>query len=382
MSTDDLPEPDRIPGAPHPRDTALLFGQSAAEQTFLSAYNADRLHSGWLITGPKGIGKATLAYRIARFLLATPLRDSDQGGMFGAPPPTQTLDIDPTHADAKLMAAGAHPRLFTVKRGLNDKGDKLSAFITIDPVRKLKGFFQLSATDGGARVVIIDSADEMNTSAANAVLKELEEPPANTTLLLISHQPSRLLPTIRSRCRELRCQTLSPDGLTAALAAMEVHADAPEALSVLAQGSVGDALRMTRSGGLHLYAELMGLLSGLPHLNRQAALKLAESCAGAKNAARFTLVLDLLDIFLARAARTGLMGEPSAQAAPNEARLLATLAPHDHAARGWATLQQTLSARARHGQAVNLDPAALILDILLKIETTAQKTAPLSPAPA
>ena len=376
----DLPEPDRIDGAPHPRDTARLFGQGAAEAAFLSAFNADRLHSGWLITGPQGIGKATLAYRIATFLLATPPRDD--GGLFGAPPPAETLDIPANHTDATLIHAGAHPRLFTVKRGLNDKGDKLSAFITVDPVRKLKGFFQLSATDGGARVVIIDSVDEMNTSAANALLKELEEPPANTTLLLISHQPSRLLPTIRSRCRELRCQTLGPDDLASALTAMDVTPEAPEALSVLAQGSVGDALRMTHADGLALYATLVTLLSGLPHINRQAALKLADSCAGAKNASRFTLTLDLIDLFLARAARAGLLGEPSSQAAPNEARLLASISPHDHAARAWASLQQSLSARARHGQAVNLDPAALILDILLKIEDTAQKIAPASAATA
>lgn len=373
MSTE-APEPDRIDGAPHPRETQVLVGQDAAARAFLAAFNSGRLHSGWLINGPPGVGKATLAYKIATFLLATPLQDGD--GLFGAPPPPETLDISPDHPDVRLILANAHPRLFTLKRGLNDKGDKLASVITVDTVRALKGFFQLSAADGGRRVVIIDSADEMNVSAANAVLKELEEPPANTTLLLISHQPSRLLPTIRSRCRELRCDTLSPIDLTAALAAMDIAPEAPEALSVLAQGSVGDALRMTRADGLQLYAELVKLLSGLPSLNRQAALKLANSCTGRGAETRFALVLDLLDIFLSRAARAGLMGEPSTQAAPGEARLLATLSPHDHAARAWASLQQSLSARARHGQAVNLDPAALILDILLKVEETARRVTP------
>lgn len=378
MSTD-APEPDRLPGAPHPRATPHLFGQSQAEAAFLTAYNADRLHSGWLITGPPGIGKATLAYRIATFLLATPPRGN---GLFGAPPPAQTLDVAPDTPDLALIAAGAHPRLTTITRGLNDKGDKLSAFITVDTLRKLKGFFQLSAADGGARVVIIDCADDMNTSAANALLKELEEPPANTTLLLISHQPSRLLPTIRSRCSTLRCHTLSPENLAAALTAMDVRPQAPEALSVLAQGSVGDALRMTSGDGLPLYADLVKLLGSLPNLNRPSALALANSCAGANAAPRFSLTLDLLDLFLARAARAGLMGPPTTQGAPNEALLLAKLSPHDAAARAWATLQQSLSARARHGQAVNLDPAALILDILLKIEDTARKIAPLQATPA
>lgn len=365
----ELPQPDQIDGAPHPRETRVLHGQDAAEQAFLTAFASGRLHSGWLITGPPGIGKATLAYRIATFLLATP---PDQGeALFDAPPPPQTLALPEDHPDARLVLSGAHPRLFVLKRGPNDKGDRLQSAITVDSVRALKGFFQLSATDGGRRVVIIDSADEMNTSAANAVLKELEEPPENTTLLLVSHQPSRLLPTIRSRTRALRCQTLSADALNAALTAMDIQTDAPEALAVLSQGSVGDALRMTAGDGLALYASLVALFDKLPQMPRPMALKLAEACAGRGAETRFALTLDLIDLFLTRAARAGLMGEPSTQGAPGEARLLARLSPHDRAARRWATLQQQLSAKARHGRAVNLDPSAIILDMLFSIEKTA-----------
>lgn len=371
--SDTLPQPDQIEGAPHPSRTEHLFGQVEAEAAFLAAFNADRLHSGWLITGPRGIGKATLAYRIARFLLATPPQED---GLFGAPPPPETLEISPDHPDALLMQAGAHPRLFVLKRGLTDKGDKFAAMITVDVVRELKGFFQLSAADGGRRVVIVDCADEMNTAAANALLKELEEPPANTTLLLISHQPSRLLPTIRSRCRVLRCQPLSADDMTRALAQLEHAPASPEALAVLAAGSVGDALRMTTGDGLALYETLIKTLDALPRLDRTAALKLADSCAGRAAEARFELLIDLIDLFLARAARTGLMGEPTAQGAPGEARLLTSISPHDTAARAWAQLQQDLSSRIRHGRAVNLDPSALILDVLLAIEKTAQSTLP------
>lgn len=368
----DLPEPDRIAGAPHPRETPRLFGQAAAEADFLAACRSGRLHSGWLLTGPEGIGKATLAYRIATFLLAEAPQDA---GLFGTPALPETLDIDPDHPDARLVRAGSHPRLFVLRRGLTDKGDALKSQITVDEARRLKGFFQLSAADGGRRVVIVDAADQLNPNAANAILKVLEEPPERSTLLLIAHQPARLLPTIRSRCRVLRLQPLGGDDLAAALAPMEAAPAAAESLAVLAAGSVGAALRLTLADGQALYAELVHLLAGLPRLDRVAATRLADSCAGKAADVRFGQTLDLIDLFLSRAARAGLMGQPGTQAAPGEARLLARLAPDDAAARVWAGLQQTLSQRARHGRAVNLDPAALILDMLIRIEETARTVA-------
>ena len=206
MTDATLPEPDRIDGAPHPRETQALYGQDTAQADFLQAYDSDRLHHGWLITGPKGVGKATLAWQIARFLLATPPVQDD--GLCGTPTPPTSLKIAEEQRVARRMLAGSEPGLFVLRRPYDDKAKRLKAQITVDEVRKLKGFFALSAADGGRRVVIVDAADDMNVNAANAILKLLEEPPDRTTLLLISHQPSRLLPTIRSRCRELR---LAPD---------------------------------------------------------------------------------------------------------------------------------------------------------------------------
>lgn len=369
--SDTLPEPDRIEGAPHPRETRVLFGQDGAVRDFLAAYNSKRLHSGWLITGPRGVGKATLAWKIATFLLAEAVDD----GLFGEAAPAVDLLVPDDHPDARLVQSGAHPRLFVVRRPVDEKTQKLKSDITVDAVRGLKGFFQMSAADGGRRVVIVDAADDLNRNAANAILKELEEPPARTTILLVAHQPSRLLPTIRSRCRELRCSTLAPDTLSEALTQAGQQADTPEALVSLSGGSAGDAIRLLNHDGLPLYAELVHLFDALPRIPRPAALKLAESCAGRGAEVRFGMVLDLIDHFMARCARAGLMGEPSTQGAPGEARLLARLSPHDQAARGWADLQQFLGARARHGKAVNLDPAALILDMVFKIEETAQKLA-------
>jgi DNA polymerase-3 subunit delta' len=362
-----FPEPDRVEGAPHPRETSRLIGQETAEATFLDSHARGRLHHGWLLTGPRGVGKATLAWRIARFLLAMP---EDDGGMF-APPPPQSLDIPDSHPVARRMAALAEPRLFLLRRGLNDKETGLSAEIRVDEVRKLRSFLNLSAADGGQRAVIIDSADEMNVQAANAVLKLLEEPPARVTLLLVSHQPFRLLPTIRSRCRELRLGPLPPDEMARALVAAGSDVADPVALAELSGGSVGEAIRLTQLDGLALYQRLIELMSTLPRLDRPRALALAE-VGGARGAeATFDLVLRLLDLFLSRLARSGATGQTPTEAAPGEAALLTRLAPDPVAARLWAELAQTLSARARRGRSVNLDPAALLMDMVLKIDETA-----------
>ena len=374
MAEDTLPEADVLPGAPHPREAAKLFGQEAAEATFLAAHASGALHSAWLLTGPRGIGKATFAWRAARFLLAEPAPAGD--GLFGAPPPPASLDVDPDHPDARLLASGAHPQLFVLRRGWDEKAKALRTQIGVDEVRNLRErFLRLSAPDGKRRVVILDPVDEMTVSAANALLKELEEPPARVTFFIVCHQPARLLPTIRSRCRELRLHPLDPDSLSAALAQAGLDLDGAEALAALAQGSAGEAIRLARADGLKTYAEIVGLLDGLPRLDRAAALKLADGTGGRAGAARFELILDLLDRFLARVARAGLAGEPHVQGAPGEARLLTRLCPSAAAARDWADLQASLSARLRHGQAVNVDPAALLLDAFLKIEATARRHA-------
>ncbi|MFN3294898.1 MAG: DNA polymerase III subunit delta', partial [Gemmobacter sp.] len=285
--SDDLPEPDRAPGAPHPRETPVLFGQHRAEAAFLDAYNSGRLHHGWLLTGARGLGKATLAWRIARFLLATPEAD---GGLF-APPPPATLDIAPDHPVARRVAALSESRLFLLRRGPNEKGDALSREITVGEVRKLKSFFALSAADGGRRVAIIDAADELNISAANALLKLLEEPPEKVTMLLVAHQPARLLPTIRSRCRVLALAPLEPADLAQALAAAGAEGEDPQVLAELAGGSVGAALRVSALEGAELYARLLALMATLPRMDRARALALADGVAGKGNEARFELLL-------------------------------------------------------------------------------------------
>ena len=370
MSADALPALDQAEGAPHPRETERLFGQDRVIAQFLEAYNADRLHHGWLVTGPRGVGKATLAWAIARFLLATP--PAGHAGLFGAPPPLASLRVDPDHPVARRILAGADPGLFALRRGHDDKTGRPKSMITVDETRKLAGFFNLSAADGGRRVVIVDSADDLNVNAANALLKMLEEPPARATLLLISHQPARLLPTIRSRCRELRLDRLAPADMALALdqASIAVEPAQAAALTELSSGSVGDAIRLINLNGLQLYADLIDMLGTLPNLDRQRVLRLAETLAQRGKETRLDLFLTLLDIAMARLARTGVMGQPPhVQAAPHESTVLARLAASPQDGRRWAELSSSMGDRLRHGRAVNLETTALLTDAFLKLET-------------
>jgi len=372
MSDDALPEADRLDGAPHPRETRHLFGQSQAEAEFLDAFNTGRFPHGWLLTGPKGIGKATFAWRAARFLLASPNDESD--GLFGAPPSPETLDIDPDHPVAHRLHALSEPGLCLLRRPWDEKLKRLKTQLTVDEVRNLKSFFAMSAGGNGRRVVIVDSADEMNPSAANALLKELEEPPKDATLLLISHRPSGLLPTIRSRCRTLRFQPLGPEDLSHALTqAGHAPAENAEGLSQLAAGSVGEAVGLLAHDGLRMYADLLTLAASLPRMDRPLALQLAEATAGKAGEARFDLTLSLLDRLLARLARTGTNGTPPAEIVQGEAQTLTRLSPDPRTARDWAELAATLTARARRGKAVNLDPAALTFDMFLDLDRVAAR---------
>jgi DNA polymerase-3 subunit delta' len=273
---------------------------------------------------------------------------------------------------ARRLLAGSEGNLFLIRRPFDDKTQKLRKEITVDEVRRLKSFLSLSAAEGGQRVVIVDAADELNTNAANALLKLLEEPPEKTTLLLIAHQPAGLLPTIRSRCRELRCHGLGAADLSLALHAAGVTDpfDA-DAVTTLTSGSVGQSFRLIASDGLQIYADLVALFIKLPDFDRTQALALAGTMVGKDAEQRFDLTLLLIDLFLARVARTGIAGPPQIEVVAQECALLTRLASTPTAARKWADLHHTLGAAARQGGAVNLDPAALVFDMVLKISQTA-----------
>lgn len=350
-------EADRLPGAPHPRETAVLFGQEEAEAAFHAAAEAERLHHAWLITGPRGVGKATLAWRMARWLLAAPAE--------------RAAANDPASGIFRQTQALSHPSLCLCRRPWDDRGGRLRAEIPVDTIRDLKGFFQLASADGGRRVAIIDAADEMNVAAANALLKLLEEPPQDAILLLVSHQPARLLPTIRSRCRELRCRPLGADTLARALAAAGAPAP-PERVPVaeFVGGSAGRAFTLLAEGGLEDYEKVMALLAAAPPIDRRRLHDLADAAAAQGGAGRLEPILDMVELALARLARAG-AGAQVTPVSDAESHALARLAARPAQGRLWADAAARFGARSAHARAVHLDPAQVILDTFLQIDATA-----------
>ncbi|MCL5778994.1 DNA polymerase III subunit delta' [Limibaculum sp. FT325] len=373
--TDTPPEPDRVAGYPHPRESPRLVGQAPAERSFLEAWRAGRLHHAWLLRGPRGVGKATLAYRIARALIAAPA-DEPAGGLFGdataggAAVP-ETLDIPDGCPVMTRIRAGAEPRLAVLRRGLNDRG-RPNTVIRVDEVRDLRRFLGLSAADGGWRAVIVDAADEMNVQAQNAILKMLEEPPARTAFLMVSHSPAALLPTIRSRCRTLDLGPLAPSDLALALAAAGAPVDEAEhgALAALAGGSVGAALRLIEGEGLDLCQRLVASLAGGSGVDRAAMIALAETLGARGAEARYALALDLILIVAGRLARHAAGLPIDIEVARGEAALAARVAQHPAQAALWADAASRIAANAAHARAVNLDPAQTIMDTLLDLDET------------
>jgi DNA polymerase III subunit delta' len=277
VSSDDADARDDAE-APHPRETTVLFGHGEAEQTLLDAYRSGRIPHAWLFGGPAGIGKATLAYRMARFVLANPNPAS------AAVRKAKSLALPDDDRTLRRIAAQGHPDLLVLERVVNEKTGKLYTVIRVDDVRRTVPFFGSTAGEGGWRVAIVDTADELQyPQAANALLKILEEPPPNALLLLISHAPARLLPTIRSRCRRLTLRPLSPSDVASA-AALALGRDAKDGelreASALAEGSVGRALTLLEGPALALRKRVVDLLERLPAVDPQALHALGDALGG------------------------------------------------------------------------------------------------------
>lgn len=329
------------PAVPHPREVYDLQGQDAAEEAFEAARARGRLHHAWLLTGPEGVGKATFAYRAARRLLGAPV-DARHG----------VLGADPDHPVSRQVAARSHPDLMVLEReGPDGKPRKV---IPVDDARKLAEFFSKSPATAAHRVAIVDAADDLNVNAANAILKTLEEPPPRGVLLMTSHSPGRLLPTIRSRCRRLAFKPLGVD-LTVAFVAHRTDANPEEALRLahMAHGAPGLALSLAASNALAMDDAARDLLSELPRIDESRALSIAEKFRRGEGPAQFALLFDRL-------------------AQRVHARVV------DHAQQGfgrldpWAQAWETLQRLPREVEALNLDRADALFTALAELRQAAR----------
>jgi DNA polymerase-3 subunit delta' len=268
---------DEDAGAKSPRETTALFGHAEAEKALLEAYKSGRIAHAWLIGGPPGIGKATLAYRLARFVLANPDPQSPAVQEAGS------LAVAADHPVTRRVAAQAQGDLLTVERVLNEQTGKLYTVIRVDDVRRTVAFFGSTAGEGGWRIAIVDAVDDLQREGANALLKILEEPPQRSLILLVSHAPGRELPTIRSRCRRLLLRPLDPQDVAQAVAeatGRNVQDEDVRKAVAAGEGSAGRALDLLEGQTLAMRERVLDLLRQLPNIDPPALHALAESMAG------------------------------------------------------------------------------------------------------
>jgi DNA polymerase-3 subunit delta' len=334
--------------AVHPRETSDLFGHREAEFALLNAYRSGRIPHAWLIGGAQGIGKATLAYRMARFVLAH--RNVSAAEVQRA----ETLQLDPADPVARHVAAGAHGSLLTLERTLNDKG-VLRTVITVDETRETIAFFGSTAAVEGWRVCIVDTVDELNPNAANALLKILEEPPRQSLFLLVSHAPARVLPTIQSRCRKLQLRPLAiNDVIGAAALAANIAIDDPALAEAAeaADGSVARALTLLGGDALKLHQKTTALLATLPRVDPRELHVLGDALGGSDRVA-LAAFMDSVDRWVGERLRAG---DANANL-PRLARL--------------AEVWEKITRAARDTQDYNLERKPLVFSVFgLLAETT------------
>ena len=346
------PESDRFAPAPHPRGTFALFGQYKAEQELLEAYRAGRMPQAWIIGGPQGVGKATLAWRMARFVATHPDAESPRVRQ------ARDLSVSPDSPAARRISALSFSDLALLRREWNEKTKIHGTRINVEDVRRAIHMFEQAAGEGGWRMAIIDSADDLNVSSANALLKLIEEPPPRSLFFLVAHHPGRILPTIRSRCRLLTLPRLDEPALKAAVRAALDATDEKvperdiERACARAEGSAREALRLIEAGEGGVDELTARALAQLPDLDWRIPHRIADSVATREAESEFDAFLRAVFAWLGEALR-----RHPALSTPLGPR---ALAPY---AEAWEFLER----EARDLEIYNLDRRAFVIIVFSRL---------------
>ena len=365
---------DKIAGAPHPMLANEIIGHSSQKLSFLSSFASNRLPQCWLLAGDMGIGKASFAWLIAKFLLTTKYQPADLKNDLNESNINSILEPQ-SGSILNRIISGSEQRVYIVRRGYNEKRKTFFKNISIEDVRKLQSYCSLSIADGGKRIIIIDTADDLNKSSSNALLKLLEEPPKNTIFLLISHQPNLLVPTLKSRCQKLSFSNLDQTDLGAVLTAIgcKIEPSDQVSLSILSKGSAGAACRLLNSNCINLYSDILNISSSLPNLNTNKILRLSQNYFAKAKPGEFEIFLEMMQHFFSRLCKTGAMQKPVLPSVTeNEAKIMKNLCPNLKSAHLWSEAANITLAKLNKGYLLNIDIESLILDAFIYLEKSYQ----------
>ncbi len=300
IEQDEAPPPEVISDSlVEPKAMPYCLGHERQEKLFLELFEKDTIPHAMIFSGAAGIGKSTMAFRLARFLLKNGKIDNNQDSLFGGEVLAQditSLDVAPNDPVFSRIASGGHADLLYIHRHYDSTKGKLDAALKVDALRKIEPFLRKTSSEGGWRIVIIDDADTMNRNAQNAILKILEEPPSNVLIMLIAHRAGMLIPTIRSRARSFAFSPLCHDDMSELLA-KQGHAlsfSELETLAALSEGSIGQALRFAEGGGLESLALIMEHLGDAPNWNWAKIHPLSMSLASPAQDKEYRMFAELL----------------------------------------------------------------------------------------
>ena len=347
----EIPQVDALSGIPLPHERTRLIGHRKTEGELLAAYRSQRLHHAWILGGPKGIGKATLAFRFARFVVANPDRFGAEVDRAG------TLDLPADHPVIRQVRAGGHPNILHLRRPWDEKSKRFKADLPVDEVRRTVSFFGTTASANAWRICIVDAADDMNVSSANALLKILEEPPERCLFLVLSHTPGRLLPTIRSRCRRLDMAPLAVDELVDGLQELSETVPSTEDLRDIAEtadGSLRAAITLLSGDGLAIARGMRDLAKEPVKADLAGIHALADLVAARGQNDNWQSFQHISDRWLHEQMR---------------ARLGVGVAPAHEMVELW----QRTTADIREADALNLDRKQVVLAFFLRLRALRQR---------